>query len=303
VVGEGSPVVTLSLMDPIQVQVAVSADDDRRLRTGDPAMLYPKDPLRPDGESTAVNALVYEKGAIADPDTRTFRIDLMARNQRRRVDQLDPTTRGLPVVTDFLPVARRYEGESGALFVPTDSIYRENGKTYVLRLPGVSFHPGARRSAVGHHLPDKVEIALGDHYMTVIKWNFRSLEASGDLREGDFLVVDPRAEHLNGLAIGRTQWLLRPGDLVPVSFVLDATTEGFYVPVDAITVIGDQHTVFVVEGATARATAIKVHDTFHEWRRISGEDIGSGTQVIVGGVHFVSDGQPVTVVGQERLIP
>lgn len=303
VVTEGTPVVTLSLMDPIQVHVAVSADDDRRIQTGDPALLYPKDPLRPEGEPTSVNALVYEKGAVADPDTRTFRIDLMARNARRRVDQVDPATRGLPVVTDFLPVARRYQGEAGPLFVPIDAIYREDGRTWVLRLPGVSFHAGSERSAVGRHVPDKVEVVLGDQYMTVIKWNFRALESAGELREGDFLVIGPRAGHLDGLAIGRTQWLLRPGDLVPVSIVVDTTAEGFYVPVDAITAIDGQHRVFVLDEATARDRAVEVHDTFHELRRISGDGIGTGVEVIVGGVHFVSDGQPVTVVGQERVNP
>ena len=303
VVDAGTPVVTLSLMDPIQVQVAVSADEDRRIQTGDRAILYPKDPLQPAGEPAPVNAIVYEKGAVANADTRTFKIDLIARNERRRIDQLDPQTRGLPLVTDFLPVVRRYRGEEGELFVHTQSVYLEHGKTFVLRLPGVSFHPQGQRSAVGRHVPDKVEVTLGDKYITVIKWNFRSLKTSGDLREGDFLVLGPTREHLNGLAIGRAQWLLRPGDLVPVRFLIHATTRGLYVPVKAITMIGDQHVVFVMEGNVARSRNISVHDTYHELRRISGEAIGPGTEVIVEGVHYVSEGQPVAVVGHEALTP
>ncbi len=301
VVKAGTPVVTLSLMDPIQVQVAVSANEDRRIRTGDRAMLYPRDPVRPDGEPAQVNALVYEKGAVADPETRTFRITLIARNERRRIEQIDPSTKGLPVVTDFLPVVRRYQGEGGKLFVHTDSVYREGGNSFVLRLPGVSFHPGARRSAVGKHVPDKVKVTLGDEYFNVIKWTFRSLKTSGDLREGDFLAIDPKKEHLTGLAIGRSSWLLRPGDLVPVRFLLHTTPRGLYVPVDAITVIGDKHVVYVVEKNTARATEVTVHEPYRELRRIEGAQIGPGTQVIVGGMHYVSDGQPVTIVGEERL--
>lgn len=303
VVEAGAPVVTLSLMDPIQVQVAVSADEERRIQTGDRALLYPKDPLHPDGNPVQVNAIVYEKGAVADPETRTFRIELIVRNERRRIEQLDPTTAGLPLVTDFLPVVRRYRGEEGDLFVPTNSVYRENGKTYVLRLPGVSFHPDARRSAVGKHLPDKIEVSLGDEYMTVIRWNFRSVRANGQLREGDFLVIDPAKEQLAGLAIGRPQWLLRPGDLVPVRFLHHAVPKGLYVPVDAITVIGGKHAVFVLEEQAARVKQVGVHDTYHELRRITGDDIAAGTEVIVGGVHFVSDGQAVRIVGHERLRP
>ncbi len=303
VVEAGTPIVTLSLMDPIQVQVAVSADEDRKIQTGDRAILFPKDPLRPDNEPARVNAIVYEKGAVADPDTRTFRIDLIARNARRRIDQLYPETKGLPVVTDFLPVVKRYQNEEGGLYVPTNSVYRDGAITYVLRLPGVSFHPGARRSAVGKHVPDKVEINLGNDYFTVIKWNFRSIEPSADLREGDFLVLEPSKEQLDGLAIGRSQWLLRPGDLVPVLFKLYATPRGFYVPVNAITRMGKRHVVFVVEDNEARIRDVSIHETYHELRRISGETLRLSDQVIIGGVHYVSDGQPITVVGQETLVP
>ena len=303
VVDAGKPVVTLSLMDPIQVQVAVSADQDRRIQTGNRAILYPKDPINPDGEPTQVNAIVYEKGAVAEQNTRTFRINLIVRNQRRRIHQIAPETKGLPVVIDYLPVVRRYQGEGGNLFVHGESILHEGGKTYVLRLPGVSFHPGAQRSAVGKHVPQKVEVTLADDYFTVIKWNFRSLLASGDLKEGDFLVVDPKKEHLTGLAIGRAQWLLRPGDLVPVRFQMDATAKGFYVPMNAITVIDNQHVVFLVENDQARLTKVTVHETHHELRRIEGNGIKAGSQVIISGVHYVSDGQPLNIVGHENLTP
>ena len=299
VVEAGTPVVTLSLMDPIQVQVEVSADEDRRIRTGDRVMLYPSDPIDPEGKPVQVYALVYEKGAIADPNTRTFRIDLMARNERRLIEQIEEDTKDLPLVTDFLPVVRRFHGEEGQLFVPIDSLYYENGKSYVLTLPGVSFHSGAKRSAVGKHLPEKVEVALGDNYFTVIKWNFRSLRTDSGLQEGDFLVIDPIKEHLQGLAIGRPQWLLRPGDLVPVSFLQHSTKKGIYVPINAISKVDDMHIVYIAENDKAKAIEISLHETYRELHRIEGDGIEPGVKVIVGGVHYISDEQPIRIVGQE----
>lgn len=301
VVKNGQPIITLSLMDPIQVHVAVSADQDRRIRTGNRVILYPKDPIDPAGKTTQVNAIVYEKGAVAESDTRTFRINIIARNERRRVHQIVPETKGLPVVTDYLPVIRRYQGEAGNLFVDGRSIFREDGKTYVFRLPGVSFHPGAKRSVVGKHIPEKIEVTLGDDYFTVIKWNFRSLQANADLREGDFLIIDPLKEHLKGLAIGRAQWLFRPGDLVPVSFQMDSTKKGLYVPMRAITIIDEKPVVFLLDEGRARMREVTVHETYQDLRRIEGQGIANGTQVIISGVHYVSDGQPVVVVGQENL--
>ena len=299
VIEAGTPVVTLTLMDPIQVQVAVSADHDRRIQTGDRAFLYPKDPLDPNGKTVEVPTLVFEKGSVADADTHTFRIDLMARNQRLGIEAFQPETAGLPLVDEFLPVARRFQGDTGALFVPVDSVYREDDNDYVLRLPGVGFRDDTRGDAVGKHVPEKIAVELGDEYLTVVKWNFRSLRQGGELREGDFLVLKPRAEYLSGLAIGRPQWLLRPGDLVPVRFLLDATPRGFYVPVDAITTVDDRQAVFVVAAGVARLRIVTVHESYQELRRIQGEGIGTGTRVITGGMHFVSDGEAVRIVEVE----
>ena len=140
---------------------------------------------------------------------------------------------------------------------------------------------------------------LGDDYLTVVKWNFRSLKKDGQLREGDFVVLNPRAEYLGGLAIGRPQWLLRPGDLVPVRFLLDATPSGLYVPVNAIITVGERLAVFVVEDGVARLRPVTVHESYQELRRIDGEGIGIDTDVITGGMHFVSDGEAVRIVETE----
>ncbi len=294
VVKAGTPVVTLTLMDPVRVQVEVSADDERDIETGDRAIIWPKDPLH-DGERVPVNVIVFEKSAVADSVLRTFRIDMIARNQRRHVDQLNPELVGLPIINDYLPAIREYQGEEGPLFVPIDSVLAEGDETFVLRLPGVGFHAGAERSAVGKHIPEKVRVTLGDQYTTVVNWNFRSVTSNKDLAEGDFLILNPQPNYIEGVAGGRPQWLLRPRDLVPVQFALSTTTPGFYVPNRAITLVGDSQAVFVVEDGVARARPVSVHETFEELRRIEGEGVTTGSKVIVGGVHYVSDGQPVTI--------
>ena len=295
VVDAGTPIVTLTLMDPVQVQVQVSADAEREIRTGGQARVFPRDPLE-GGEPVAVSAIVYEKSAVADPRTRTFRIDLIVRNARRRVEQLDPTLEGLPVVNDYLPVVRRFQGEEGPLFVPSEGVLREEGKSYVLRLRGVSLGPSSERSAAGRHRPEKVEVELTDDYMTVIRWNFRGVREGSGLDEGDVLIVKPRPEYVEGVAVGRPQWLFRPGDLVPVEFVLAGPPLGFYVPIRAIVLVAGQPAVFLAERDRARLVDVSVHETFEELQRIEGDGIVDGARVIVGGAHYVSDGQPVAIV-------
>ena len=300
VVSGGTPVVTLTLMDPVRIQVEVSADDERDIGTGDRAIIWPKDPLH-DGKRVPINAIVFEKSAVADPALRTFRIDMITRNQRRHVDQLNPELAGLPIINDYLPVIREYQGEEGPMFVPVVAVISEGDENFVLRLPGVSFHSGGERSAVGKHIPEKVKITFGDQYTTVVNWNFRSIMPNEGLTEGDFLILNPLPNYVNGVAGGRPQWLLRPRDLIPVQFALSNTTPGFYVPNRAITLIGGNQIVFIVEDGVAKARPVSIHETFEELRRIEGEGITSGASLIVGGVHYVSDGQPVIVTATEAL--
>jgi len=299
VIEAGTAIVTLTLMDPIQVQVAVSADEERKLHTGNPAFLLPKDPVHPNGDRREVPALIFEKGSVADTETHTFRIDLIARNQRLLIEDFIPDTAGLPLVRDFLPAVRRYQGEPGPLFIPANSIYRDGDQSYVLRLPGIAFRSHERRNAFGRHVPEKIAVQLGDDYMSIVTWTFRSLIDSGTLQEGDFLVIDPKPEHEAGLAIGHTQWLLRPGDLVPVRFLLDSTPRGLYVPVDSITLIDGKHRIFIAENGIARSQAVSLHESFGELRRIEGPGLEPGTEIIVGGIHYVSDGQAIRIVGRE----
>ncbi len=103
------------------------------------------------------------------------------------------------------------------------------------------------------------------------------------------------------MAFGRPQWLLRPGDLVPVQLSLSGAPVGFYVPTNAIILADSAPAVVVVEGGVARERAVSVRGAFEEWRRIEGGGIGEGSQVIVGGVHYVSDRQPVSITAAETF--
>ncbi|MEH6578435.1 MAG: efflux RND transporter periplasmic adaptor subunit [Amphritea sp.] len=295
VVAAGTPIVTLTLMDPVQVEVEVSADVEREIETGDRVVVYPKDPFKPDSR-VAVNAIVYEKSAVADPLLRTFRIVLMLRNERIHVYQRSPELQGLPVANEYLPVVREFQGEEGPLFVPVDALLEDDGQMYVLRLPGVSFNDSAARSAVGKHVPERINVTLGDDYTTVVKWNFRSMSSDVDLAEGDFLIMNPLVEYETGVVIGRPKWLLRPRDLVPVRFNLTQSERGFYVPNHAIVMLaGSAHVYRVNDEGVAHATPVTLLDSVGSNRQVESELLVAGTQIVVDGVHYISDGQQVTV--------
>ena len=52
----------------------------------------------------------------------------------------------------------------------------------------------------------------------------------------------------------------------------------------------------VVDGR-AKRTPVEVHESYRELRRVSGEGLGEGAQVVLGGAHFLADGERVSVSG------
>ena len=89
-------------------------------------------------------------------------------------------------------------------------------------------------------------------------------------------------------------------DLVPVNFLLETTPRGYYVPVGAIVTRGGNRSVFLADNGVAQLQSVTVHETYGELRRIEGDGIEAGTKVIIRGVHYVSDGQPISLTAEEE---
>jgi hypothetical protein len=83
-----------------------------------------------------------------------------------------------------------------------------------------------------------------------------------------------------------------------VSLQLGTTPRGYYVPVDSITVVEGRHALYTVEDGTARLHAVDVFESHRDLRRIEGEALAPGVAVVVVGLHYLSEGQAVNVVGQ-----
>jgi multidrug resistance efflux pump len=309
VVTAGAPIVRLTMMDPIQVSVAVSADDDREIFQGTTAEIVPHSRTPRSGRLPALSGMVVDKAAVADAATRTFRIDLVTRNQRIHARDINPELKDLPVVERSLPAIRRYHGEPGRLFVGRECIVAENGAHYVLRLP-IRFGEPITDMMVSKHVPERVPVTPGDESTQIALWRFRALDRSDGLVEGDFLIMipeengrpipDPYGRYKDGIAMANYIWRVRPGELVSVSLSTRRLPRGLYVPVEAIATLNEQRFVFVVEKGTARRVGVTVHESIRDKRRIEGEGLAAGARIVVRGVHYVRDGETVAVVGKEQ---
>ena len=78
-VSQESPVLTVQLMDPIRIEVEVSAKQSRRLQ---PKGRLPVVVTMPGGDAKRMDAYIYLIDPSADPETRTFTVTLLMLNQK-----------------------------------------------------------------------------------------------------------------------------------------------------------------------------------------------------------------------------
>jgi multidrug efflux pump subunit AcrA (membrane-fusion protein) len=149
---------------------------------------------------------------------------------------------------------------------------------------------------------EKVRVVPTGEIFPIGRWFFQRLEDTGGLGEGDPLILVPPGtaapdeRYGGGVVVAGATWALRPGELVPVNFVLDKIPTGFYVPMNAIRELNGAHSVFVVRDGAARRLPVTVHETFHDLRRIEGEGLAAGDAIVVEGAHYIGDGDAVRIV-------
>ncbi|MCP5065743.1 MAG: HlyD family efflux transporter periplasmic adaptor subunit, partial [bacterium] len=192
----GKPVLRLTLIDPIKISATVSPDLERTIQPGNYARVEPRNLGAYQLGETALFGTVFEKGAVADPATRTFRIDVMVRNARRLMahDVAKSVTR--VNFRNLLPAVERNFGEEGPLFVCSDCLVEEGGKQVVYRLKGAKFGKPRPAGMFDSTLPlERIEVdskpAVEADYMQILNWSFQRAEAvngSGSVGIGDLLL-------------------------------------------------------------------------------------------------------------------
>ena len=282
----GAPVVTLTLIDPINITLTLSAKDERRLVIGSPAKLYPSGAKN----GSALPGRIRGKGQVADPRTRTFLVEIITRNLRYEIAS------PLSTVDKLVPIMTRYFDEKGPLFVPNDAVIDAGGQSSLLVIRREQIFGEHTKDPTKTLKPHKVAVTLGERYWTVLDWHLREVSGEG-LRAKDFVVRAPSKADAVSVDTHLFQWLIRPGDLVPVSFDLGALPRGFYVPVTAVKELNGRTWVFVVEEGKAKRIAVTTHESFEDKRRIEGEGLTSGAQLVIKGVHYVADGFLVNLQG------
>ncbi|WP_149494698.1 HlyD family efflux transporter periplasmic adaptor subunit [Roseiconus lacunae] len=318
VVSAGAPVLTLQMINPIKVEIEVSAEQSRSLeRRRQLSVSF----VMPDGEPAERNAMVYNVSPSADPSTRTFSVSLLIMNEQYRspLSQI-PGGEAYARTEDIWPMKlnKIIGAPENILLVEENSIDHDDSGDYVWVATNARF---------GERLQEVTKVRR--HYITVLdakipflgNWVFRPVifntvdstdsptvnQESLIIGELEFPAGDRNRWDGESVVVdGGPHWMLRPGDLANASLSDGKPKLGYYIPVEAIYQESGRTYVFVVEDGRAKKTEVRTElpDNLDTGSLVLIEstdqgDFPDGTQIVVGGVHFLMDGERVNVITSE----
>ncbi|MDJ0980711.1 MAG: HlyD family efflux transporter periplasmic adaptor subunit [Kiloniellales bacterium] len=298
-VEQGQPVVTVQMMDPVKIQVAVSPDTDRRVNYNDILKVYAE------GSEEPLNGWVWKKDAVADASTRTFIVTLLVRNRQIEVDppeQLGDVD-AYPT-SDILPVDSEHDDGAPPYFVDELTLHKDEQGYFVWKVEGLTV-ADLKGTFDPFFKVKKLRVSPGSRRMPFLQtFTYRELADIGELNPSMDLIASglpTKVEDGASVYLSRKRWLLRPGELVKVDLRSGQIPPGFYVPVQAIIKEDADHHVFVVteqaNGAQeAKKVAVRVGDTigtFQGIEPVTDGDLAEGMKLIVEGAHYLRDGEAV----------
>jgi multidrug efflux pump subunit AcrA (membrane-fusion protein) len=310
-VERGQPVVTVQMMDPIKVELEVSAETLRRLKYRDNIPLFLS---LPDEGEREINSIVYITDPTADPLTRTFTVTLLARNEKTRTPvpkELD----GEDVVrtTNLWKILAGMTENPDVRFTEESAIHDDQQGAFVWKITNRHVGMPANKSSSLLNVT-KVRVTRGELLVSLLGLaKFRKVTVNDgkefdeerDLVAGE-LIFPPGVEGTtwNGdsMLLDEQRWLLRPGDLVGVDITGGNAEPGFFVPLDAVAQATGRFFLYVVAsvGASQCAKRIEVNvfetvDTLVRVAPVNAGALKEGMQLIARGTHYLQDGEPILI--------
>ena len=308
-VTKGQPVVSIQMMDPMKVEVAVSAQTDEQIHLNDSVRVFVRDQPEP------LEGSVYLKASVADSATRTFMVTLLVRNKRVAVGAPKDLDTGnmlaIPLVTNLV---KKTPGEEGPWFVEERALHKDGEGHFVWIAKGMS-RDDLYEAEMRVFDIQKVRVDVGPGIFPILQlFQYRELSGIGSIDPAKDLIVHDVPEGTSEgtqAYFARDMWLLRPGQLVRVDLRRGTLPAGLYVPMNAIAKKGDTHSLFLVEdgpnGAeVAKKVDIKLMESFGEFRHVEPVEAGAlkeGARVVLEGAHYLRDGEAINAFDEQEVRP
>ena len=313
-VAAGNPIATVQMMNPIKAEFEVSAEDSRRLRNRQnvPVFLTGED-----GKKKQVDGYLYLIESIADPQTRTFTVTVLVKNQNTDPDS-EPTTDSIPTADQVWPMTYDFlPGTSdGVNFLAEEIILEDDQGSFVWKIDNLKIGEKIaddRLLSVSKLRVEKQPLQLpflGSWLFRQVKILDESIDLQRTLVAGKLSLPVEQAGQWVGEQVrleSTRQWETRPGDLVQVDLSENESSDGLFVPVDSIIHHADRTYLALVSGdgetATVTRREIKVvsdekRDSTSSIWQVAAADGQSlvGKRYVTKGAHFLIDGQQVRVL-------
>jgi multidrug efflux pump subunit AcrA (membrane-fusion protein) len=299
----GQAVVTVQMMDPMKVNIAVSVSTDSRINQNDLVRVFSPDGVQFEGR-------VYLKDTFADQATRTFLVTLLVRNRRITVGVPDELReKKVATCRNLWKLDQPQVGSDDNYYAEVDAIQKDDAGHFVWKVENLTqqqlyedFDPVLTVK--------KVRVTPGEGRVPILQvFTFRELIEIGELDPATDVIVGDitgQVEDGGNIVLVRERWQLRPGDIVRVGLKGEETAEGYYVPSDAIQFDGQNHYVCVAQASgsahqTVRVT-IEPGQTVGKLQRIDGA-LEAGLKVIVEGAHYLQVGEKVNPIEEMGVQP
>ena len=335
-VKDGDPVVTVQMMDPMLVEFEVAADNSRRYRSGDTlqvtvtngqrkpvsasGMVYTVDAVA-DAQTRTFTVTLHVRNRLQETVTTISSGKAVARTRR-----IFPLNLG-PIVTgdDRQLVERSAVHSVGG----KDFVWRITNRKWdtpsgndermltVERIPvtvtsevipflgtwnfvAVEFDDPTvvdlQRDLITDELYFKPRTSVAKDTPLSTGSPERNDEVTATNWSGDQVLLD------------QPRWLLRAGDVVRVALMSQNAIDGFYVPMKAVRNKNGKTFVHVIDSSRNATAVVRIPVTVSSRDSMIDESVSlriehagstelqEGMQIVVGGTHFLNDGDRVRVV-------
>lgn len=306
-VNAGEKVAHLVMMDPIQVDIAVSQETLRQLER------YSTVRISVPGFDEPLSGRIYDLATVADTTTRTFRVSIIVRNQQEDpVRNAGGSSEDLPRFgRAMVPLRVGDQRKDGPFFVESRrSLHQDAEGWFVFAADLVKADDLDRDNPV--ITVRKVRVTPGEKQVNFQGiYVLRELVDAGELDAETLLPLDLPAEFPDGgkIVLADAGWVLRPGQVVSVLMEDRVIDSGLFVPMHAVLPEGpDVGHVFVARDGKAQKVRIRLGDRIGPLVRVQAADadqaslIGPGAQV-VRQAHFLHEGESVRVVRSHEVRP
>ncbi|NUM34618.1 MAG: HlyD family efflux transporter periplasmic adaptor subunit [Candidatus Brocadiae bacterium] len=305
VVDPSRPVVVLTMMDPIKIEVAVNAETARQLQPGDSVslqLLPQNDRIESEKKNNTppISGWIESKSVSADPATRTYNIICVIRNRQISPRQsLSPNLSNIEkkasLSRDDVSLIWNLDPDkaSGSLMVWTKSIDKDEKGYYCWVLENIHLDSGK----IQHSLVKAkcVRLKTLQEFRSFANKEYQEVLPESDLKPFMLTVRKdfPALSEEIWLEYIPKDWMIRPGDLVFVEFQLKPLPTGIYIPSKAILQDSKGNHIFVHENGKARKIYVKPQEMFGDLYRVLCEENLEQKQLIELGSHYIKDGDSV----------